>query len=85
MVISKCIDADAAEQIEVAIAFFVDDVNALTADEEDGVAVVGRKQKLRFRGANLIEFGQFEISFRSRKRQIVIEQQLAFVERFLRG
>jgi hypothetical protein len=37
-------------------------VNAFAADKEDGVAIVGGKQKLRFRGANLIEFGQLHFS-----------------------
>ena len=41
---------------------FVDEMNALAADEEDGVAVISGKQKLGFRGANLIEFGQFHFS-----------------------
>jgi hypothetical protein len=38
-------------------------MNAFTTHEEDGVAVVGGKQKLCFRGANLIEFSQFEFSW----------------------
>jgi hypothetical protein len=57
MVIAERVDADAAEQVEVLRTVLVDDVNTLAADKEDGVAVVGGKQKLCFRGANLIEFG----------------------------
>jgi hypothetical protein len=34
-------------------------VNAFAANKEDGIAFIGGKQKLCFRGANLIEFGHF--------------------------
>ena len=56
MVIAERIDADAAEQIEIAIAVLIDDVNAFTAYEENGAAIVCGEQQPRFRGANLIEF-----------------------------
>ena len=62
MAVAEGIDADAAEQIEVAIAVLVDDVHALTPHKEDGVAVVGGDEQPGFSGANLIEFVQFHFS-----------------------
>ena len=62
MAVAEGVDADAAEQVEILRTVLVDDMDALAADEEDGVAVVGGKQEPAFRGANLIEFGQFHFS-----------------------
>jgi hypothetical protein len=59
MAVAEGVDADAAEQVKVLRTVLVDNVNALTTNEKDGVAVVGGKQKPAFSGANLIEFGQF--------------------------
>jgi hypothetical protein len=56
MVVAECVDADAAEQIEIAIALLIDDVYAFAAYEEDGAPVVSGEQQPRFRGANLFEF-----------------------------
>ncbi len=42
-------DADAAEEIEVVVAVFVAQVDALAADEEDGVALVGVEEQLFLR------------------------------------
>ena len=62
VVVAERVDADAAEQVEISSSVLVDDVNALAADKEDGVAVVGGKQQPGFGGANLIEFVQFHFS-----------------------
>jgi hypothetical protein len=61
MAIAEGVDADAAEQVEVLRTVLVDNMNAFTTNEKDGVAVIGGKQKPAFSGANLIEFGS--ISF----------------------
>ena len=58
MAIAEGVDADSAEQVQIAIAFFVDDVNASPTDKEDGVAIVSLQKEFRFCCANLIEFGQ---------------------------
>lgn len=41
-------DADTAEEIEVVVSVFVAQVDALSADEEDGVALVGVEKQLLF-------------------------------------
>ena len=53
MAVAERVDADAAEQVEILRTVLVHDVNALTAHKEDGVALIGGKQQLGFRGANL--------------------------------
>ena len=45
MLVAERVDADAAEQVEVAVAVFVDEVNAFAADKENRVALVGREQQ----------------------------------------
>ena len=42
-------DADAAEQIEVVVAVLVAQIDAVAADEEDGVAFVGVEEQLLLR------------------------------------
>ena len=42
-------DADAAEQVEVVVAVLVAQMDALAADEEDGVALVGVEEQLLLR------------------------------------
>jgi len=39
-------DADATEEVEVVVAVFVAQMDAMTAYEEDGVALVGVKEQL---------------------------------------
>ena len=41
MAVAERVDADAAEQVEITLALFVDEVNALAADEENRVPFVG--------------------------------------------
>ena len=43
-------DADAAEQIEVVVAVLVAQIDALSADEEEGIALVGVEKQLALRG-----------------------------------
>jgi len=54
--VAERVDANAAEQVEVAAALLVDEVHALAPLEEEGIAVVGGKQKSRLSLANSIEF-----------------------------
>ena len=56
MVIAERVDADAAEQIEIAIAVLVDDVHTFAADKKNRAAIVRGKQQAGLRGANLFEF-----------------------------
>ena len=59
MVVAQRIHADAAQQVEVLRTVLVGDVHAFAADKQNRAPVIGRKQKPRFRGANLIQFCQF--------------------------
>ena len=62
MAVSQCVYADAAEQVEIALARFVDDMHAFTLNKEDGIPVVCGKQQPGFGSANLVKFGQFNLS-----------------------
>ena len=44
--IAEGVDADAAEQVEVAVAVFGDEMHVFTVGEEDRVALIGLKQQL---------------------------------------
>ena len=41
MAVAKRVDADAAQQVEIAVAVFVDEVNALAAHKENRIALIG--------------------------------------------
>ena len=56
MVVSERVYADPAQQIEIAVAFLVDDVHAFAAGEEDRATLIRGQQQPVFRGANLFEF-----------------------------
>jgi hypothetical protein len=45
MRVAERIDTDTTEEVEVALAFVVPQVNALPARKEHGVTVVGLEQK----------------------------------------
>ena len=60
--VAESVDADAAEQIEVADAVLVDDVDAFAVCEQNGEALIGGEQEFGLRCANLIEFGQCNFS-----------------------
>jgi hypothetical protein len=62
MTVSQRVDADAAQQVEIAVAFLIDEVHTLASHEEKGIAVIGLKQEPRFGGLDLLEFRQFNIS-----------------------
>ncbi len=53
------IDPNAAQQVEIAVALFIDEMNTFASDEEKGIALVGLKQQLRFYGFDLVEFRHF--------------------------
>ncbi len=55
MCVAQRVDADAAQQVEIARALFVDEVDALAAHKENRIAVVSGKQQPRFSGLNLFE------------------------------
>src|SRR5271157_945491 len=59
MGVAQRVDADAAQQVEIAIALFVDELHELAANEVNGVAAICGKQKPCFGGLNLFESGQF--------------------------
>ena len=48
MSITQRIHADAAQQIQIAVALFIDEVHTLTAGKEDRIAFVCLQQQLRF-------------------------------------
>ena len=50
MPIAQRIHADAAQQVEIAIALLVDQVHALAADKQDRIALVRSEQQLCFCG-----------------------------------
>ncbi len=52
MGVAECRDADAAEQIEVVLAVFVAQIDALSADKEIGIALVGLEKQLTLRCLN---------------------------------
>ena len=60
--IAESVDADAAEQVEVADAVLIDDVDTFAMGEQNGEPFVCCQQQFGFRCANLIEFGQFSFS-----------------------
>ena len=41
MRVAERVDADAAEQVEIAVAVFVDEIHAFAAREEKRIAIVG--------------------------------------------
>ena len=45
MVVAERVHADAAQQIEIAFALFVDDVHAFAADEEDRATLIRGQQQ----------------------------------------
>src|SRR5579863_6934287 len=64
MTVTQRIHADAAQQIEIVRALFVDQVNAFSGNEENRIAFVGRQQQLGFSCADLFEFRQCSVSSR---------------------
>ena len=48
MPVAQRVDADAAQQVEIAVSLVVDQVHAFAADKQDGIALVGLEQQLRF-------------------------------------
>src|ERR1700722_9849368 len=46
MAIAQCVDANTAQQIEIAVAVFVDKVNTLAANEQNRIPLIGCKQQL---------------------------------------
>ena len=63
MAVAERVNADAAQQVEIALALLVDEVHTLSASEKNGIAVVGGKQQLGFGCANFIESVQFKFSW----------------------
>ena len=57
MAISQCVHTDPAQQIQVAIALLIDEVHTFAAHEEDGIALVGLEQQLRFGGLDSSQLG----------------------------
>ena len=48
VVVAECIDSDSAQEIQIALALRVPEIHAASANKQDGLALVGGKQKLRF-------------------------------------
>ena len=53
--VAQSVHADAAQQVEIAASLIVVDVNAASFAEQDGIAIVGRKQQLGFEFAYLLQ------------------------------
>ena len=51
--IAQRVDADAAEQIEIAVAVLIDQMNVFAGDKQNRKAIVGVDQEPRFGGLNL--------------------------------
>ncbi len=63
MAVTQRVDADAAQQVEIAVTLLVDDVYTLAAHKQQRVAFIGGKQQPLFCGTNLIQFRQFLFSW----------------------
>jgi hypothetical protein len=62
MRIAQRIDADAAEQIEIAHAVFVDQMHAFATLKEQRIAVVGDEQQLRLSCFQFVQFHRVLLS-----------------------
>ena len=62
MRVAEGVDADAAEEVEVAFAVFVDQMHAFAALKEERVAVVGAEQQLRLSSFQFVQFHRVLLS-----------------------
>ncbi len=53
--VSQCVDADSAEQIEIPLPLFVDQIHARPVDEQNRIALIGGEQQLGLRRLNRFE------------------------------
>ena len=55
MVVAERIDSDSTEEIQIAFALGIPEIDAAPAHKKDGLALVGGKQKLRFHAGDRSE------------------------------
>ncbi len=63
MTVAERVHADAAQQVEIVVAVFVDEMYALAANKQNRVAVVCGKEQPCLGGVDLFELCQFSLSW----------------------
>src|SRR6185312_861931 len=71
VVVAKRAYADAGEQVEVVVAVLVAEVDAVAAEKEQRVALVGLQQQLRLGG---LDFGESGLCLAGHRKGLVVKR-----------